>query len=46
MEFIAKHSREFGGELNDTQCAAAANICRNTFYKYKEELRMKLKKQM
>ena len=42
MEFIAKHSREFGGELNDTQCAAAANICRKTFYKYKDELRMKL----
>jgi DNA invertase Pin-like site-specific DNA recombinase len=41
MEFIAKHSHEFGGELNDTQCAAAAKICRKTFYKYKEELRLK-----
>ena len=36
--FIRKHSREFGGELNDTQCAAAAKICRKTFYKYKAEL--------
>ena len=42
MEFIAKHSRECGGQLNDTQCGAAANICRKTIYRYKEELRMKL----
>lgn len=38
LEFIYKHSRAFGGELNDTQCAAAAKICRKTFYKYKVEL--------
>lgn len=38
LEFISKHSRAFGGELNDTQCAAAAKICRKTFYKYKVEL--------
>ena len=37
--FIAKHSSRFGGELNDTQCAAAARICRKTFYKYAAELR-------
>ena len=39
MRFIAKNSRDFGGTLNDTQCAAAARICRKTLYKYKEELR-------
>ena len=38
MAFIAKHSQEFGGNLNDTQCAAAAKISRKTFYKYKAEL--------
>ena len=38
MAFIAKHSRAFGGELNDTECAAAARICRKTFYKYRAEL--------
>lgn len=40
--FIKKHSREFGGDLNDTQCAAAAKISRNTFYKYAAELRREL----
>lgn len=38
LAFIEKHSRAFGGELNDTQCAAAAGISRKTFYKYKAEL--------
>ena len=38
MAFIAKHSRTFGGELTDTECAAAAQICRKTLYKYKKEL--------
>ena len=36
--FIAKHSRKFGGELTDTQCAAAARISNKTFYKYVKEL--------
>ena len=40
--FIRKHSRRFDGELNDTQCAAAAKISRMTFYKYAEELREEL----
>ena len=40
--FIKKHSREFGGELNDTQCAAAAKISRMTFYKYVAELKHEL----
>lgn len=45
LEFISKHSRAFGGELNDTQCAAAAKICRKTFYKYKVELQELLDKE-
>ena len=40
--FIKKHSRVFGGELNDTQCAAAAKISRMTFYKYVAELKQEL----
>lgn len=38
LAFIKKHSLAFGGNLNDTQCAAAARISRKTFYKYKREL--------
>ena len=34
MRIIQKNSVRFGGTLNDTQCAAAAKICRKTFYKY------------
>lgn len=39
MKIIAANAREFGGTLNDTQCAAAAGISRKTYYKYKAELR-------
>lgn len=38
IKFIKKNSVRFGGNLNDTQCAAAAKICRKTFYKYLEEI--------
>ena len=38
LNIIRKHSQAFGGELNDTQCAAAARISRKTFYKYKQQL--------
>lgn len=38
MRFIQKNSVRFGGTLNDTQCAAAAKICRKTFYKYLREI--------
>jgi DNA invertase Pin-like site-specific DNA recombinase len=38
LAYIKKHSKDFGGELNDSQCAAAAHISRNTLIKYKAEL--------
>ena len=41
IKFIKKNSVRFGGNLNDTQCAAAAKICRKTFYKYLEEIEEK-----
>ncbi len=38
-ELILKHSRNFGGSLSDTECIRLAGVCRNSFYKYKAELR-------
>ena len=40
LAIIEKNSRDFGGDLDDTQCAAAANISPKTFYKYKFQLRV------
>lgn len=37
-EYIKKHSKAFGGELNNAQCMKLAGISRDTFYKYKKEL--------
>ncbi len=33
---ITEYSKDFGGNLNDSQCMALAGISRRTFYKYKE----------
>lgn len=38
-EIIKKHSKDFGGSLTDSECMALAKISRNTFYKYKRELK-------
>ena len=38
-ELILKHSRDFGGSLSDTECMRLAGVSRNSFYKYKAELR-------
>lgn len=38
-ELILKHSRDFGGSLSDTECMRLAGISRNSFYKYKAQLR-------
>ena len=35
---ILKHSKDFDGSLNDTECIKLAGISRNSFYKYKKEL--------
>lgn len=42
---ILKHSKHFGGNLNDSECAAVAKIARSTFYRYKEQLIAELDKQ-
>ena len=35
---IRKHSKDFGGTLNDIECMKLTGIARNTFYKYKREM--------
>ncbi len=35
---ITEYSKDFGGNLNDSQCMVLAGISRRTFYKYKAEL--------
>lgn len=37
-EYMKKHSKAFGGELNNVQCMKLAGISKDTFYKYKREL--------
>ena len=36
---IITHSKEFGGSLNDGECIKLTGLSRNTYYKYKRELR-------
>ncbi len=36
---ILKHSKDFGGSLNDADCMNLCGLARNTFYKYKRELK-------
>ncbi len=38
-EQIMKHSKDFGGTLNDADCMKLTGLSRNTFYKYKRELK-------
>ena len=38
-EVIKKHSRDFGGSLNDIEVMALTGLARATYYKYKRELR-------
>jgi len=38
-EVIRTHSKHFGGTLNDAECQKLAGISRNSFYKYKSELK-------
>ncbi len=35
---ITEYSKDFGGNLNDSQCMVLADVSRRTFYKYKLEL--------
>ena len=36
---ILKYSKEFNGTLNDIECMRMTGLARNTYYKYKRELR-------
>lgn len=37
---ILKHSKEFNGTLNDAECIKLTGLSRNTYYKYKRELKL------
>lgn len=39
---IQKHSIDFGGTLNDVDCMKLTGLSRNTYYKYKRELKSEL----
>lgn len=41
-EIIRQHSKDFDGSLNDIECMKLAGISRNSFYKYKAELRAEI----
>ena len=41
-EIIKKHCKEFGGSLTDPEVMELAKVSRNTFYKYKKEIREEL----
>ena len=38
-ELILKHNKSFNGNLSDSECIKLTGISRNTFYKYKSELK-------
>ena len=38
---IKKYSKDFGGALNDTECMRMIGISRNSYYKYKREMKAK-----
>lgn len=38
-QLILKHSRDFGGTLSDEECMRLTGVARNTYYRYKAELR-------
>lgn len=42
-DIILKHSKDFGGSLSDMEVCKLAGISRNTYYKYKAELRAEQK---
>lgn len=42
-EVIKKHSKDFGGTLDDAECMKLAGCSRNSFYKYKKEIREEAK---
>ena len=45
-EIIIKYSKSFEGPLNDDECRKLAGISRNSFYKYKQELKNEINKNL
>lgn len=43
-EIILKHSKSFNGNLDDTECRKLAGVSRNSYYKYKSELKAEVEK--
>ena len=39
-EIIRKHCKDFGGSLSDPECIELAKVSRNTYYKYKKNLKI------
>ena len=39
---ILKHSKSFDGNLSDDDCIKLAGVSRNSFYKYKKELKSEI----
>ena len=39
-KIIREHSKDFDGSLDDKMCMKLAGVSRNSFYKYKKELRI------
>lgn len=38
-ELIRKHNKDFNGTLNDAECMRLIGLARNTYYKYKREIK-------
>ena len=38
-DYILRHAKAFGGTLTDQECMTLAGVARNTYYKYKGELK-------
>lgn len=41
-EIILKHNKDFNGNLNDIECIKLTGLSRNTYYKYKKELKKQI----
>ena len=39
-EKILEYSKDFNGQLSDPECIKLVGVCRNTYYKYKKELKL------
>ena len=45
-ELIRKHNKDFGGCLNDVDTMKLVGVARNTYYKYKKEVKEELLKEL